>query len=96
MITLETIDNLIKIAKENASKAAEGASDYAGHNEHRHWLRLCLCKELLECGFEVEDHISGLLINKKMIVATNKRKWRMLGKNKWYWYSNATSLKKYL
>ena len=93
--SLDTIDGLIEIAKKRCSEASEGASDYAGHNEGRYHCRLLLCKELLECGFEVEEHMHGYLINKKFIVATNKRKWRVDGKNKWYWYSTPESLKKY-
>lgn len=51
--------------------------------------------KLLNCGFTVEEHSQGFLVNNKYIVASGKRKWRVKGRNKWYWYKDVESLKKY-
>ena len=53
--------------------------------------------ELIENGCSVEHTPQGLLVNNKYVVAINKNKWKVLGKNVWYWYSDIpTFVKKYV
>lgn len=52
--------------------------------------------ELISLGCTVETVWLGLLVNGKYIVAPYQRKWKILGKNRWYWYSTIPDLvKKY-
>lgn len=51
--------------------------------------------ELSRHGFKVEEDVHGFLVNDKYIVAYEKKKWRVKGRNKWYWYKDVESLSKY-
>jgi len=50
--------------------------------------------ELLKQGVEVEPVLNNgtnvhyFLVNGKFIVPTQKNKWRIKGKGKWYWFKN--------
>ena len=47
----------------------------------------------IKSGVSVEDYISGLvLINGYYVVSLLGRKWRVKGKNKWYWFKNPEHL----
>lgn len=52
-------------------------------------------KALIDMGFSVERHEQGLLVNQRYMVAGRQRKWRAVGKNRWYWFKDAESLRKY-
>ena len=48
MISLDDIDKFIDEAKKASEKAAEGASDYAGHTEYKRYHRLLRLKRTIE------------------------------------------------
>lgn len=53
--------------------------------------------ELIESGCSVENTHEGLLVNNKYVVAVRKNRWKVAGKNVWYWYSDIpTFVKKYV
>lgn len=61
-------------------------------NQYSSWLK---AKQLLEEGWEIREHAHGYLVNNKFIVAAQQNKWRVNGKNKWYWHGKISSLHKY-
>ena len=88
-------EDKIKELKEELEREKESIydKDYVG-NRH---IRLTKYIELLELGCDVEDHICGLLVNKKFIVGVGKSKWCVEGKYKWYPYTDLpTFVKKYV
>ena len=40
----------------------------------------------------IEEIHHGVLVNGKYIIAIRKNKWKVKGKNKWYWYKNLNHL----
>ena len=50
---------------------------------------------LEKCGFSVVTHPQGYIVNGLYLVACRKKKWKVIGKNKWYWYSKVEDLKEY-
>lgn len=60
--------------------------------------RLVTIIEFLEQGVKVERTGGGLItVNNKFIVSLANPKWRVKGKNKWYWYKDpAQFVSKYI
>jgi hypothetical protein len=54
-------------------------------------------KTLMSLACDVNNHPHGLLVNGKYVVAISKNKWKVVGKNVWYWYSDLeTFVEKYV
>jgi hypothetical protein len=63
-------------------------SDNPDSTYSRELGRLGKIKELLELGMEVSRGSNGIHVNNKYVVGFRQTKWRVKGKNKWYWYKN--------
>lgn len=61
--------------------------DYHGNED----VRLEKHIALLKLGCEVEDDHHGLLVNNKFIVGVKQPRWCVVGKYKWYWYTDIPS-----
>jgi hypothetical protein len=47
-----------------------------------------LAEEFKDLGVDVEIVSNGLILNNKFRVGALKNRWKVVGKNVWYWYSN--------
>lgn len=86
------LDELVALAKECDRQ-----------NEHKMYYSNPYSKEIqrlvpllefidLPYALDLEWYGSGMiLVNKKYVVAPKSSKWRVKGKNKWYWYKNPTN-----
>ena len=88
----ERINYLRQSIEQELTRNAD--SDVFNDNPRR---RMELEIELLEQGCRVDQDQHGLLVNHKFIVAITKNKWRVKGKNVWYYYKDVPTLvKKYI
>ena len=85
--TLEKVKELEASLKSQQDDVAH-KDQYGGGFEYRIPKEIELTK--LNVGYESIK--SGLLIKDKYIIATRKNKWRVLGKNTWYWYTSVPQL----
>ena len=85
-----------KLAKIESHKYATNDKMYMSDPENRHLYRLKTLKEFLLTDQKIEldyANTSGLiLINNKYIASLSNNKWRVKGKNKWYWYKTPQQL----
>jgi hypothetical protein len=94
--TIKEVDESIKLAEINRERWVEAtwhkdqASDLTFYG--RELNRLYKLREFLNLKVNIEPHASGFLIEHKFVVAFQKNKWRVKGKNKWYWYKNEKEL----
>lgn len=58
----------------------------------KHIKALKIARQLVEAGCDIEWHNSGIEVNGKYVVATQKNKWRPKGRGTWYFYSNIPDL----
>lgn len=90
---LNRIDELVVLSKE-CEQRNEHKLQYSNPYD-REIERLTTLLELAELPYDLDLEWYGsgmLIINQKYIVAPRSSKWRVKGKNKWYWYKNPTNL----
>lgn len=92
--TLDEIDRIIE--KEKADSDALEQRNYHKlqySNPHaRELSRLRTLREFVVEGANITDYSHGYLeINDRFILALKNRRWRVKGKNKWYWFKDAES-----
>jgi hypothetical protein len=93
MDNLKSIDKKIKEQEEIVRLQALENRDKLqyGQGESHELARLEVERELIISGVEwVDDGPGTVLINKKYIYALRSGRWRVKGKNKWYWSKNLT------
>ena len=91
MDNLKSIDRKIKEQEEIVRLQALENRDKLqyGQGESHELARLKVERELIISGVEwVDDEPGTVLINKKYIYALRSGRWRVKGKNKWYWSKN--------
>lgn len=90
---LEEIDKMVVLAKECDDRndhKLQYSNPYSREIE-----RLVVLLELLELPYNlhIDNYGSGMfIINRRYIVAPRSGKWRVKGKNTWYWYKTPTNL----
>jgi hypothetical protein len=93
MDNLKSIDRKIKKQEKVVRLQAEMNRDKLqyGQGESHELARLEAERELIISGVDwVYDEPGTVLINKKYIYALRSGRWRVKGKNKWYWSKNLT------
>jgi len=85
-----------KLAKIEAYDYATNDKMYQSDPENRHLCRLKKLKEFLLTDQKIKlDYANTpglILINNKYIASLSSGKWRVKGKNKWYWYKTPQQL----
>jgi hypothetical protein len=92
----DMIDIQEKLAKIESHEYATNDKMYMSDPENRHLYRLKVLKKFLLTDQKIQldyANTAGLiLINNKYIASLSSGKWRVKGKNKWYWYKNPQQL----
>ena len=92
----DMIDIQEKLAKIESHEYATNDKMYMSDPENRHLYRLKVLKKFLLTDQKIQldyANTAGLiLINNKYIASLSSDKWRVKGKNKWYWYKNPQQL----
>ena len=89
LYTKENIPELKKYIKVLSEKSDMiETNDWGGGDEYDTELqRIPKLIELIETGVNVKDYSEGLvLLNDKYVVSLVTNKWRVLGKNTWYFH----------
>ena len=85
-----------KLAKKESYDYATNDKMYQSDPEYRHLCRLEKLKEFLLTDQKIKlDYANTpglILINNKYIASLSSGKWRVKGKNKWYWYKTPQQL----
>ena len=93
--TVEQVDNLIMSARIDQEKWFIDTHDKSQASDlyARELGRLRKFKKFLKLGVAVEKYAHvGLLIEGKFVVGFHKKRWRVKGQNKWYWYKDEEDL----
>jgi len=92
----DMIDIQEKLAKIESHEYATNDKMYMSDPENRHLYRLKVLKKFLLTDQKIQldyANTAGLiLINNKYIASLSSGKWRVKGKNKWYWYKTPQQL----
>jgi len=95
-ILKDMIDIQEKLAKIESHEYETNDKMYMSDPENRHLYRLKVLKKFLLTDQKIQldyANTAGLiLINNKYIASLSNNKWRVKGKNKWYWYKNPQQL----
>ena len=93
--TVEQVNKLIKSAEidRDESHIDTWHKMYDNQLYDRELCRLHKLKNFLDLGTAVEVHSHhGFLVEGKFVVAFQRNRWRVEGKNKWYWYKDVEDL----
>ena len=94
MYTPKDVDSLKQQLQDEIKRAQKRDRDCDHKDTYsnpysRECSRLSVMIEFLEQGVNIERIGGGLMqINNKFIISLANPKWRVKGKNKWYWYKN--------
>jgi hypothetical protein len=90
-MTLDEVDALLtKLEKE----AEEYERKYDPYNNplFREVARVRTLREFVACGVPFEDNGDHVVLFDKYIATLKNKRWRVIGKGKWYYYKNAEDL----
>ena len=88
---LEEINSHIKELEEK-EKEYERKYDPYNNPISREVERATVLKEFIECGVPFENNGDHVVLFGKYIATLRNKRWRVVGKNKWYYYKNAEDL----
>ena len=92
--TLEELDAHIKEKEEWANEMVKKYDPYDPFNNSytNEVQRLKTLREFVETGVPFEDYGDHVVLFDKYLATLNNKRWRVVGKNKWYHYKNAEDL----
>jgi hypothetical protein len=89
-----TLDEVDKLLAELKQEAIEYERKYDPYNNpiSREVSRVTTLREFVSCGVPFEYNGDHVVLFDKYIATLKNKRWRVIGKNKWYHYKNAEDL----
>ena len=83
------LERLRKIATATDNHPDNWDKAYYGNPAETEIMWVIKTIEFEKQGVKVEESNQGLIIEDKFLIAIRRNRWKVIGKNTWYWYKDA-------